>query len=414
MPENCLWLPYTQMKTAGPPLRVVSAEGIYLITDDHRRIIDGISSWWTACHGHRHPHIVAALKQQLDRLDHVMLGGIEHPPARQLAERLANLLPGELNHVFFSDSGSVAVEIALKICKQYWLNQRMPEASRFVCFRYAYHGDTTGAMSVCDPVDSLHRRFRGFLLEQLPVDLPSNHEELQTFDRFLQRHRRSIAGVIIEPLVQAAAGMKFHSPGQLADLADCVRRNGLLLIADEIATGFGRTGTMFACQQAEVVPDVICLGKGLSGGALTLAATVATSSVFSKFCSDDPEDALQHGPTYMGNPLACAAANASLDLFEREPRLSQVRQLETWAREAWSDLDRYSAVREVRFRGAWAVVELDRELPVGSTSKAFVSEGVWLRPLRNTLYLAPPFVCTEAEWAHCTGAVRRFVAELSS
>ena len=401
-----LWMPYSQMKTALPPVEIVSSNGVYLQTRDGRRLIDAISCWWTACHGHRHPHLMAAIQEQLKTLPHVMLGGIQHPQAVRLATRLAALLPGELNHVFFSDSGSVAVEVALKIAKQYWLNQGDSKRNRFICFRNAYHGDTTGAMSVCDPEDSMHHHFKGFLLEQFPRSIPSTAEELREFEHFLRERRGEIAGVIIEPLVQGAAGMKFHSADQLRAIADRVRAAGLLLIADEIATGFGRTGTMFACEQAEVVPDIICLGKGLTGGTLPLAATVATTEVFSQFYSDDPEHALMHGPTYMGNPLACAAANASLDLFEKEPRLEQAQRIAEWGRERLGPLSKHPRVRDVRCLGALVVVEIDHEPGLKPVVPRYLEKDVWARPLRNTLYLAPPFVISWPQLEQCAEALR--------
>lgn len=401
-----LWMPYSQMKTALPPLEIVSSNGVYLQTRDGRRLIDAISCWWTACHGHRNPHLMTAIQDQLKTLPHVMLGGIQHPQAVRLATRLAAMLPGELNHVFFSDSGSVAVEVALKIAKQYWLNQGDSKRNRFVCFRNAYHGDTTGAMSVCDPEDSMHHHFKGFLLEQFPRSIPSTSEEFREFGRFLIERREEIAGVIIEPLVQGAAGMKFHSADQLREIAAQVHAAGLLLIADEIATGFGRTGTMFACEQAEVVPDIICLGKGLTGGTLPLAATVATTEVFSQFYSDDPEHALMHGPTYMGNPLACAAANASLDLFEKEPRLDQAKRIAEWGRERLRPLSQHPRVREVRCLGALVVVEIDREPGLKPVVPRYLEKDVWARPLRNTLYLAPPLVISWPQLEQCAEALR--------
>lgn len=401
-----LWMPYSQMKTALPPLEIVSSNGVYLQTRDGRRLIDAISCWWTACHGHRNPHLMTAIQDQLKTLPHVMLGGIQHPQAVRLATRLAAILPGELNHVFFSDSGSVAVEVALKIAKQYWLNKGDSKRNRFVCFRNAYHGDTTGAMSVCDPEDSMHHHFKGFLLEQFPRSIPSTSEEFREFGRFLNERRDEIAGVIIEPLVQGAAGMKFHSADQLREIAAQVHAAGLLLIADEIATGFGRTGTMFACEQAEVVPDIICLGKGLTGGTLPLAATVATTEVFSQFYSDDPEQALMHGPTYMGNPLACAAANASLDLFEKEPRLDQAKRIAEWGRERLRPLSQHPRVREVRCLGALVVVEIDREPGLKPVVPRYLEKDVWARPLRNTLYLAPPLVISWPQLEQCAEALR--------
>ena len=269
------------MKTAAKPLRVIATLGSKLQLADGRWLLDGIASWWTACHGYNHPHIIAAICEQAKRMPHVMMGGLYHEPAERLAERLANLLPGDLNRVFFSDSGSVAVEIALKMSVQYWLNSGEPSRNRFVCFRNAYHGDTTGAMSVCDPVDSMHARFKGFLLEQYPRSLPKDNLEFIQFANFLEQHREKLAGVIIEPLAQMATGMHFHSPETLKRISQLCQQNELLVVADEIATGFGRTGTMFAIEASDIVPDIVCLGKALSGGAMSLAANKTSSEMSS-------------------------------------------------------------------------------------------------------------------------------------
>ncbi len=407
-----LWRPYCQMKTTIAPFEVVAAEGCRLILADGRTLIDGIASWWTACHGHRHPHIVAAIKEQADRLPHVMLGGIVHPQAARLTRRLAERLPGDLNHVFLSDSGSVAVEVAMKIAIQYWLNLGQPQRTRFLSFQDAYHGDTAGAMSLCDPHDSQHAHFRGLLIEQFSLPIPRTSAEFAAFRQWFDARGDSVAAVIIEPLVQAAGGFRFHSPNQLQQIADAARRAGCLFIADEIATGFGRTGTMFACEQADVVPDIMCLGKGLSGGAISLAATVATTRIFAAFWSDDSSEALMHGTTYMGNPLACAAANASLDLFDSEPRLEQVARIESRLRDALGGLVGKAHVVDVRVRGAGAAVQVDRLLSKDRWMPFFVERGVWLRPTRDVFYLAPPLVITDDELGQLTAAIHAAVDAL--
>ncbi|MFM7291558.1 MAG: adenosylmethionine--8-amino-7-oxononanoate transaminase, partial [Planctomycetia bacterium] len=327
-----LWRPYCQMKTAADPLHVVAADGVWLELDSGRRIIDALSSWWTVCHGHRHPHLVEAVVEQARRLPHVMLGGIDHPQVVRLADRLAGLMPGSLNHSFFCDSGSVAVEVAMKMAVQFWMNRGERDRKRFVCLRHSYHGDTSGAMSVCDPDDSMHRHFRGFLLEQYPHDLPTDEPGWRAFGAFLENVGGRCAGLIVEPLVQAATGIRFHSAGQLRRLAEAARAAGLLFIADEIGTGFWRTGRLLACDWAGVVPDILCLGKSLTGGTVPMAVTMATTEVFAAFYSDQADHALMHGPTYMGNPLGCAAANASLDLFEREPVAERVAAIERQGR----------------------------------------------------------------------------------
>lgn len=406
-----LWMPYTQMKTAAPPTRVVGTEGVYLLLEDGRKLIDGLASWWTACHGYNHPHIAEAVCRQLSVMPHVMLGGITHQPARSLAERLAKLLPGDLQHVFFSDSGSVAVEVAMKMAVQYWLNQEVPGRHRFACFQHGYHGDTTGAMSLCDPVNSMHAHFKGFLLEQFPHPIPSTATEHARFCDFLRSRRDELAGVIIEPLIQGAGGMKVHSPESLAKIAAACRQSNLLLIADEIATGFGRTGTMFACEQADVVPDIICIGKALTGGTLGMAATVATAQVFAAFQSDDPSKALMHGPTYMANPLACATAQASLDLFETEPRLQQARAIETQLGTALAPCRDLPGVVEVRVKGAMGVIQVERLHHLDSLKSAFIDRGVWLRPFGDMIYTTPPLSISEQELSQLSEVMTEVTAD---
>lgn len=395
--QNSVWMPYSQMKTSPLPSPVVQTEGVHLILDDGRKLIDGLASWWTACHGYNHPHIAAEVVRQLKIMPHVMFGGIQHPQAVRLAVRLADLLPGSLNHVFFSDSGSVSVEVAMKMAVQYWLNLKKSGRHKFVCFENAYHGDTTGAMSVCDPINSMHAHFHGFLPQQFSQPLPKTRAQFAEFDAFLKSHSAEIAAVILEPLVQGAGGMKFHSPEVLAQIAQACRRHGLLLILDEIATGFGRTGSMFACEQANVVPDIICLGKALTAGTMTLAATVATDQVFDAFWSDDPLHALMHGPTFMANPLACAAANASLDLFEREPRLQQAQTIERQMIEMLAAARHLPGVVDVRCKGAVGVIQTAALPRFDQLRQAFIENGVWLRPFNNMIYLTPPLVISEPE-----------------
>ena len=408
-----IWLPYAQMKTAPRPVEAVRTEGVRVHLADGRVLVDGVSSWWTACHGYNHPHIRDAVERQLAEMPHVMLGGLVHEPALTLARRLAALLPGDLNHVFFSESGSVSVEIAMKMAMQFWLNRGVQGRSRFVGFRHGYHGDTTGAMSVCDPDEGMHALFRGLLPQQHVVDLPQDEAAFAAFDRFLGDRAGEVAAVILEPLVQAAGGMKFHSPDALARIADTCRRHDVLLILDEIATGFGRTGSMFACEQAGVCPDIVTLSKALTGGTMALAATVATDRVYDAFLSDRFEHALMHGPTFTGNPLACAAANASLDLFEREPRLAQSRRIEGLLADGLRDCAGLPGVVDVRCKGAIGVVQLDRVPDLNALRRRFVEEGVWVRPFADVVYLMPPLVIEEEDLATLTAAVRRVVADWS-
>ena len=408
-----LWLPYTQMQTARPSLAVTATRGARIILADGRELVDGVASWWTACHGYNHPHIAGAVTDQVSRLPHVMLGGLVNEPAARLAMRLAALAPGSLDHVFFSESGSVAVEIAMKMALQYWLNRGHRGRVKFVFFRHAYHGDTLGAMSVCDPDEGMHSLFKGALLPQFMAELPQDAVSRAALDEFLRTHREEIAGVIIEPLVQGAGGMKFHAPEVLRDVRALCDRHGHLLIADEIMTGFGRTGAMFACEQAGVVPDVMTLSKALTGGTLALAATIASEEIYRAFLGEDDARALMHGPTYMGNALACAAANASLDLFEREPRLAQVAAIEAHLREALAPCADMPGVLEVRVKGAIGVVQL-QDLRARDWFKArFIEEGVWLRPFGDIVYTTPAFTISTGELAHITGAMVRVIGEWS-
>jgi adenosylmethionine-8-amino-7-oxononanoate aminotransferase len=399
-----VWLPYTQMKTAALPVPVVGAKGVRLKTADGRELVDGIASWWTACHGYGHPHVVKSVAAQLEIMPHVMFGGLAHEQGYELAARLARLLPGDLNHVFFSESGSVAVEVALKMAAQFWLNQGA-RRTKFVYFRNAYHGDTFATMAVCDPEEGMHRQFAGILPEQIVAELPDNAERRHGLDRLLASCRKEIAAVIVEPLIQAAGGMKFHEAGVLQDLRRLCDRHGLLLIFDEIFTGFGRTGTMFACEQAGVVPDIICLSKALTGGTTPLAATVATGKVYSAFLAESEDAALMHGPTYMANPLGCAAANASLDFFEREPRLAQARAIEVQLHEELAVCRSADGVFDVRVKGAVGVVQMDRPVDALGLRAKFVDRGVWLKPFRDVIYLTPPLVIEPQDLATLTQAI---------
>ena len=409
-----LWLPYRQMQTAPPPLLVERTDGVRLYLADGRELIDGTSSWWTACHGYNHPHIRGAVAAQLQRMPHVMLGGLVHAPAVSLAERLAELLPGDLEHVFFSESGSVAVEVAMKMAVQYRLNRGERERTRFLSFHGGYHGDTFAAMSVCDPEEGMHRLFGALLPRQLVVALPEDAEASEDFERTVAAHAHELTAVIVEPLVQAAGGMRFHAPETLASIAATARRFGLLLILDEIAVGFGRLGTLFACEQAHVVPDIVTLSKALTGGTLPLAATVASRRVYEAFLADDSTKALMHGPTYSGNPLACAAANASLDLFATEPRLEQVAAIEAQLARELEACRGMGGVRDVRVKGAIGVVQLTRPPNLDALRSRFVRHGVFIRPFGDVVYLMPPFVIEAADLARLTGAVHDVVREAAA
>ncbi|MDE2183510.1 MAG: adenosylmethionine--8-amino-7-oxononanoate transaminase [Alphaproteobacteria bacterium] len=401
-----LWLPYTQMKTSPAPLAVARTKGSRITLADGRELVDGIGSWWTAVHGYNHPHIQLAIEEQTARMPHVMLGGLVHEQAARLAARLAAILPGGLTRVFFSDSGSVAVEVAMKMALQYWLNQGVRTRTKFLAFKGGYHGDTFATMAVCDPEEGMHALFRGILAEHPVIDLPRDDETIAAFDTFLESHADQLAAILVEPLVQGAGGMIFHDEKTLKRLRAAADKHGVLLIFDEIFTGFGRTGAMFACQAGEVAPDIMTLGKGLSGGALPLAGTAASQKVFDAFWSDDPQHALMHGPTFMGNALACAAANASLDLFERENRLLAANEIgKAMGRQLGRCLG-LPGVKDVRVRGGVGVVELDRiEENAGTLCRRFVDMGVWIRPFRNVVYLTPALTISDDELQKLTGAI---------
>lgn len=406
-----VWRPYTQEKIATPAVGIERTEGVRLFLQDGRVLVDGVSSWWTACHGYNHPHIRNAVAHQLEKMPHVMLGGLMHEPVARLAARLAAWMPGDLSRVFFTDSGSVAVEVALKIAVQSWINRGIVGRHKFLSFRGGYHGDTFACMSVCDPEEGMHGLFRGALAEQVVVPLPASEEDFRWFERCLEREHTRLAAVVLEPLLQGAGGMRVHTPLQLQKIAEITHRWGLLLILDEVATGFGRTGTMFACEQAGVVPDIICLSKALTGGTLPLAATVATERLYEHFFDDKSISALMHGPTFMGNALACAAGLASLELFEREPRLEQVARIEAQLETELAPCRDVDGVVDVRVKGAMGAVELDSDRDLEWMRGRFVEEGVWVRPLPKVVYLTPPFVISPEDLSTLGGAVRRVVQD---
>ena len=408
-----LWLPYSQMQTAPVPQTVTRTEGVHIHLADGRSLVDGTSSWWTACHGYNHPHIAAAVAAQLETVPHVMLGGLVHQPVQDLSRRLAQLLPGDLDYVFFSESGSVSVEIAMKMAVQFWLNQGVQGRRRFLSFQHAYHGDTFAAMSVCDPDKGMHRMLTGVLPEQVVARLPRSAEEFAAFEQLVVDNADQLAALIMEPLVQAAAGMKFHEPEVLARIVEIASRHDLLIIFDEITAGFGRTGTMFACEQADVVPDIVTLSKALTGGTLPLAATIARRHVYESFLSDSIDQALVHGPTFCGNPMGCAAANASLDLFESEPRLEQVAAIEAALEKGLAPCREIAHVVDVRVKGAIGVVQLDRVPDLDAMRQRFLEEGVWVRPFEDVIYLMPPLVIGPADLDTLIQAVNRVAEDWS-
>ncbi|UTP38947.1 adenosylmethionine--8-amino-7-oxononanoate transaminase [Phenylobacterium sp. LH3H17] len=404
-----VWRPYCQMKTAPPPLPVARTQGARIILEDGRELVDGIASWWTACHGYNHPHIRAAVSAQLERAPHVMFGGLAHEPAYRLASRLAALLPGDLDHVFFAESGSVAVEIAMKMALQFWINRGVAGRTRFLSFLGGYHGDTLATMTVCDPEEGMHGLFAGVMPAQHIAALPTDPASEAALDALLARKGSEIAAIIVEPRVQGAGGMLFHDDEVLRTLRRLADQHGVLLIFDEIFVGFGRTGDLFACSGSGVVPDIVTLSKALTGGTLPLSAAVARRPVFEAFWSDDPGAALMHGPTYMGNPLACAAANASLDLFETGTWKADVARINASLVQGLEPCRAAKGVVDVRTLGAIGVVEFAEPVAVGALCTRFAELGCWIRPMGKVVYLTPPFVTTDAELARLTGAIREVV-----
>ena len=402
-----IWRPYCQMKTARPPLPVVRTEGVRLHLADGRSLIDGIASWWTACHGYNHPHIRQAVERQLSIMPHVMFGGLAHEPAYRLAARLAKMLPGDLNHVFFAESGSVSVEIAMKMALQFWINRGVSGRTKFLSFRGGYHGDTLATMMICDPEEGMHSLFAGVLPPQVIADLPIDAAAEAALDKLLSDKKGEIAAIITEPLVQGAGGMIFHSPETLGALRRLADKHDILLIFDEIFTGFGRTGSLFAMNQAGVEPDIVTLSKALTGGTLPLSAAIASKRVFEAFWSDDPGGALMHGPTYMANPLACAAANASLDLVE-DGLWRRSGDIIAPALESGLEPCRHlPGVADVRVLGAIGVVEFAAPVDTGALCARFADLGCWIRPMGKVVYLTPPLIIDEADLAHLTKTVRQ-------
>ncbi len=409
-----MWHPYGALPAALAPLPVVSAEGVRLRLADGRELIDGMASWWCAVHGYRHPALDGAVAEQVGRMAHVMFGGLTHEPAVRLAERLVEMTPGPLERVFFADSGSVAVEVALKMCLQYQRAVGRSQRTRLLTVRGGYHGDTFGAMAVCDPVGGMHSLFRGTLAEHVFAERPPDGFDAPRDARWERwaaqvrelaaRHTHELAGAIVEPVVQGAGGMRFHSPACVALLREVCDEHGLLLVADEIATGFGRTGALFACEHAGVAPDVMCVGKALTGGYMTLAATLCTAEV-ARAISEGEGGGLMHGPTYMANPLACAVALASLQLLATGEWRAQVARIERGLRRGLEPAREVPGVTDVRVLGAIGVVQLDHEVDVRAATAAALERGVWLRPFRDLVYTMPPYVTDEDALATVCEAV---------
>jgi adenosylmethionine-8-amino-7-oxononanoate aminotransferase len=400
-----VWHPYGALPAALPSLPVVSAEGVRLRLADGRELIDGMASWWCAIHGYRHPALDRALRDQLEAMAHVMFGGLTHEGAVRLCERLCELAPGGLDRVFLADSGSVSVEVAIKLCLQYQRARGYPQRTRLLAVRGGYHGDTTGAMALCDPVGGMHSLFSGVLARHVFAERPPDGFEATLDDGWaervrglVERHSHELAGIVMEPVVQGAGGMRFHSPACVAHMRELCDEHGLLLVLDEIATGFGRTGAMFACEHAGLAPDVMCVGKALTGGYMTLAAVLCSPEVAAAV-SGGEGGGLMHGPTFMANPLACAVALASLELLDDGAWRGRVAGIERALASGLAPARELPGVVDVRVLGAIGVVELDHPVDVGAASLAAIRCGVWLRPFRELIYAMPPYVTGPEELA---------------
>ena len=409
------WHPYASMTSPPPAYPVVAARGVRLQLADGRELIDGMASWWAAIHGYNHPLLNAAAQAQLDNMAHVMFGGITHPAAAELCELLAEIVPGRLPHVFLCDSGSVAVEVGIKMALQYHLSQGNRDRKRLLALRGGYHGDTFMAMSVCDPVTGMHHLFRGALPEQLFAPRPEAPfaaraddaavaADVARFEAALAAHAHELAAVILEPVVQGAGGMHFYSPAFLAAVRARCDAHGVLLIADEIATGFGRTGRLFACEHAGIAPDILCLGKALTGGYMSLAATLASERVSRGICEGEA-GVLMHGPTFMGNPLACSLAIASIRLLLSQPWQRRIEALEQGLRAGLAGAAALPGVHEVRVLGGIGVVEMKAPVEMARIQRLLVERGVWIRPFGKLVYTMPPYIMQPDDLAALTGGI---------
>lgn len=415
-----IWHPYSSMINPPPMTPVESASGVRIRLSDGRELIDGMASWWSVIHGYNHPRLNAAAHGQIDRMSHVMFGGITHEPAIELARKLVEMTPAGLDRVFLADSGSVSAEVSMKMAIQYWHARGKPGKHRMLSLRNGYHGDTFGAMSVCDPVTGMHELFSGVLTQQFFIPRPETRfgqplvdGDLDALEQALREHADEIAALILEPIVQGAGGMYFYSPEWLKGARALCDRYEVLMIADEIATGFGRTGKLFACEHAGISPDIICLGKALTGGYMTLAATLTTAHI-GETISKGGAGCFMHGPTFMGNPLACAVANESLSLLQEQDWQAEVRRIELQLKEKLAPATALSNVAEVRALGAIGVVELEKAVTLAEIQPLFVDAGVWVRPFGKLVYVMPPYVMSNEDLATLCAAIIGVLGQLEN
>ncbi len=413
-----IWHPYTNLKHPSPVFGVESAEGVYLNLSNGQQVIDGMSSWWSTIHGYNHPVLNEAIQSQIQKMSHVMFGGLTHQPAIDLSQKLIEMTAPELDCVFLADSGSVSVEVALKMALQYWYSLGETNKNKFLTIKNGYHGDTFGAMSVCDPENGMHTMFQGVMPEHIFVSSPTcvndqdwQDRDIQEFRTSVQANHKNIAAVILEPIVQGTGGMRFYCPEYLRQVRTLCDQYDVLLILDEIATGFGRTGTLFAYEQAQISPDILCVGKALTGGYMSLAATLCTRKI-ADTVSDFEDGNLMHGPTFMGNPLACAVANASLDILLESDWKSKVQQIETQLIKELTPCKPLTSVSDVRVKGAIGVIELNEPVDMYKVQPRLVELGVWIRPFGKLLYIMPPYIIEEGELTQLTNAMGILAKEL--
>ena len=398
-----LWLPYTQMQNHLPQLAVAGAEGSKIFLKDGRTLIDGISSWWSVAHGYNHPHIIKAIEKQARILPHIMIAGFAVDSTYELAERLCKF--SKMDHVFFSDSGSTAIEVAMKIAWQFHLNCKAKDKTKFISFKNSYHGDTTGAMSLADLSSGMHKKFEKLLLKNFCLDLPKNKNDLDAFEDFVRKNKQNLAGIFIEPLVQCAGGMRFHDAFILKEIFAIAKKHDVLFISDECAVGFYRTGKKFACDHAKISPDILILSKALTGGTIGLAATLVKKEIFKKFLGNSLDLALMHGPTFMGNPLACAAANASLDLFEKEDYAKKTAEIENFLRKELAQF------KSSRVLGAIGVIDVEMDWPKTLELRNFIDSGIFLRPFAGCVYVMPALNIKKTELKKITDSIAKICHE---